>query len=50
MALIYCPECNKQISDNAEYCIHCGFPLLQQYSHHPNGKKNDKYPTKIKKK
>lgn len=27
MALINCPECNKQVSDRAEICIHCGFPL-----------------------
>ncbi len=27
MALIVCPECNKQISDRSKVCIHCGFPL-----------------------
>lgn len=27
MALIICPECNEKISDKAEVCIHCGFPL-----------------------
>lgn len=27
MALIICPECNKQISDQAEACPHCGYPL-----------------------
>lgn len=27
MSLIYCPECNHEISDKAKYCIHCGFPL-----------------------
>ena len=27
MALIKCPECNKEISDKSEKCIHCGFPL-----------------------
>lgn len=27
MALINCPECNNQVSDRAEICIHCGFPL-----------------------
>ena len=26
MALIYCPECKKQISDKADYCPHCGLP------------------------
>ena len=29
MALIKCPECNKEISDKSEKCIHCGFPLKQ---------------------
>lgn len=27
MALIVCPECGKQVSDQAVACIHCGFPL-----------------------
>lgn len=27
MALIRCPECNREISDKAEKCIHCGCPL-----------------------
>ena len=27
MALINCPECNRQISDKAITCPHCGFPL-----------------------
>lgn len=27
MALINCPECNKEVSDKAEVCIHCGYPL-----------------------
>ncbi len=27
MALIICPECGKEISDQAPACIHCGFPL-----------------------
>lgn len=28
MALIYCPECGKEISDTCKNCIHCGY-LLQ---------------------
>lgn len=28
MALIVCPECNKQISDQAGACPHCGYPLI----------------------
>lgn len=27
MALIKCPECGKEVSDQAEVCIHCGYPL-----------------------
>lgn len=27
MSLINCPECNKEISDKAEYCINCGYPI-----------------------
>lgn len=29
MALIRCPECGKQISDKAEYCVGCGYPIAQ---------------------
>lgn len=29
MALIKCPECGKDISENAELCIHCGYPIAQ---------------------
>lgn len=27
MALIKCPECGKEISDKAEACVYCGFPI-----------------------
>ena len=27
MALIICPECGKEVSDKADVCIHCGYPL-----------------------
>lgn len=27
MALIKCPECNREISDKSKVCIHCGYPL-----------------------
>ena len=26
MALIYCPECGKEISDKSLNCVHCGCP------------------------
>lgn len=29
MALILCPECNAQVSHQAEHCPHCGFPIRQ---------------------
>jgi ribosomal protein L37E len=29
MALINCPECNREISDKAEACPHCGFPVAK---------------------
>ena len=30
MALIKCPECGKEISDKANVCIHCGYPLNER--------------------
>ena len=30
MALIKCPECNKEVSDYAEACPHCGYPLKKK--------------------
>lgn len=32
MALVNCPECNKEISDLAEFCPHCGFPFSKKKS------------------
>ncbi|MBQ7323587.1 MAG: zinc-ribbon domain-containing protein [Clostridia bacterium] len=29
MALIKCPECEKEVSDKAQTCIHCGYPINQ---------------------
>ena len=29
MALIECPECNKEISDMSTICVHCGFPIKE---------------------
>lgn len=38
MALINCPECGKQISDQAPACIHCGFPM-DKYHNEKKGAK-----------
>lgn len=32
MALIICPECNRNISDKAEVCPHCGYPIASMES------------------
>lgn len=32
MALINCPECGKEVSDKAQSCIHCGYPLKKSKS------------------
>lgn len=29
MALITCPECRKEISDKAQICVGCGFPIKE---------------------
>lgn len=34
MALIICPECGKEISDQAQMCIHCGYPLQEARADH----------------
>lgn len=38
MALIYCPECKKQISDKADYCPHCGLPKRYFAQQHDQAK------------
>ena len=40
MALIKCPECGKEVSDNCSQCIHCGYPLIS-YKCLINGKEYD---------
>ena len=32
MALITCPECNRQINDRATTCPHCGYPMQDDSS------------------
>ena len=27
MALIHCPECNKEVSNTAKMCPHCGYDI-----------------------
>lgn len=41
MALIKCPECGKEISDQASTCPNCGFPIQQKIKNEQNesGKK-----------
>ena len=39
MALINCPECNKQISDTALKCIGCGTPVINIDSSNPDSSK-----------
>ncbi len=29
MALIKCPECGKEVSDKAQSCINCGYPIAE---------------------
>lgn len=34
MALIKCPECNREVSDKAQACIHCGYPIESVKQNH----------------
>lgn len=40
MALIECPDCKKQISDQAPACIHCGHPMQPAQPTQPVKKDN----------
>jgi len=40
MALINCPECNKEVSDKAVSCPNCGYPMNRNESESSN-EKND---------
>jgi|GEM_PF-1710895 len=44
MALIHCPECGKEISDQAPHCIHCGYPLSTPKSVGRSAKRIEKSP------
>lgn len=39
--LIKCPECEKEISDKSDRCIHCGYPLKSSTICIINGKECD---------
>lgn len=41
MALIQCPECKKEVSDQAAVCIHCGYPLKTKTFCKINGTEQD---------
>lgn len=34
--LIKCPECNNEISDKSEICIHCGYPIKNEMEQEAN--------------
>ena len=34
MALLPCPECGSSISDQAAWCVHCGYPLTGPADHY----------------
>lgn len=36
MSLIKCPECGRRISDEAEACIHCGYPIKVKATRNKN--------------
>ena len=36
MALMKCPECGKEISDQAKACIFCGYPIPKVKPFAPN--------------
>jgi len=33
MALVNCPECDGQVSDQAAMCPHCGYPIRGGYGY-----------------
>lgn len=47
--LIRCPECNNEISDRANTCPHCGFPIQEDIEKVASNKKYDVIITKLQK-
>ena len=43
MALITCPECGGQVSDKADVCIHCGYPLKDNKSEENKNSEDNVY-------
>lgn len=44
MALINCPECGKEISDNANKCVNCGCPIIKYENIYAEKSKKKKNP------
>ena len=42
MALIKCPECGKEISDRAEACPNCAYPIAQLSGNHKTSEETEK--------
>lgn len=36
MPLVFCPDCGKQLSDQAASCIHCGRPMKADLLNQPS--------------
>lgn len=45
MALISCPECQQQVSEKSQNCIHCGYPIGEHLSNPENHFDIPTYPT-----
>lgn len=43
MAIIKCPECEKDVSDKAQSCPHCGYPISQNVNQQVNKPANSPY-------
>ncbi|WP_034486782.1 zinc ribbon domain-containing protein [Butyrivibrio fibrisolvens] len=43
MALINCPDCNNQVSDEAKTCPHCGYPLYKNHAGKNDIEKKNRY-------
>ena len=50
MALMKCPECGKEVSDQSETCIHCGYPLKKESKEAENTSEEEKVETDSKEK